>query len=75
MPMTLNKTRLECPRCHWIFEVMSPDDEHLVCSLEKPEENGILKEIKEINHICRNQRCKESITIYSYTPVDYSNRA
>jgi hypothetical protein len=72
--MMLHKTKLECPRCHWIFEVAPYDSEHLVCSLEKPQKNRILNEIREINHVCRNPKCKESITIYSYTPVDFFSR-
>ncbi len=69
-----NKTRLECPRCHWIFEVEALDNEHVVASFAKPEGTKILNTIKEINHVCRNPRCKESMIIYSYTPVDYFDR-
>ena len=72
--MALNKTRLECPKCHWIFEVSPFDTKHLVASLEKPNENESLNDIKEIEHVCRNPECKESFTVYSYTPIDYFNR-
>ena len=72
--MVLNKIKLECPRCHWIFEVTPPDSKQLVCSLEKPQKDKILKDVKEINRVCRNQKCKELITIYSYTPIDYFSR-
>jgi hypothetical protein len=57
-----------------LFEVTSPDSKHMVCSLEKPRQTRILGDITEIDHVCRNQKCKEQITIYSYTPVDYFSR-
>ena len=72
--MLLNKIKLECPRCHWIFEVTPPDGEHLACSLEKPARSRILNEIIEVNLVCRNPRCKEPITVYSYMPIDFFNR-
>lgn len=69
----MNKTKLECPKCHWIFEEMPPDSEHLVGSIDKPQKN-ILGKVEEQNHVCRNQRCKQSMTIYWYMPLDHFAR-
>jgi len=63
MPMTLNKTKLECPRCHWIFEVTPPDSEHPELSVEIPQKDSIMNDVKEINLICRNKRCNKSFSL------------
>jgi len=72
--MMLNKAKLECPRCHWIFEMTPPDSEHMVLSLEKPRAERILGDAREVRHTCRNQKCKETFAVYAYMPIDFFSR-
>ena len=67
------KISFECPKCHWILRLVKPDNFHPIPLSSKPpqiKKDEIL--IKEI--ICRNPRCKKTITIYWTKPKDFYNR-
>jgi len=67
----LRKTRLECPRCHWIFVVQQPDSAHFAWSFQKPLQDNIEGDLIKRDFVCRNPRCNEPITVYWYTPKQY----
>jgi hypothetical protein len=69
------KAVLECPSCHWIFEVQAPDSLHPSAALEKPLNVGIVGDVLfSEGHVCRNPRCKKQFTIYWYDSKLYLNR-
>jgi rubredoxin len=72
--VTVDKIRLECPNCHWIFEVKIPDKRHPVASLEKPQKGKTVGDIIEENLVCRNPKCKKPFTIYWFEPIEFFRR-
>jgi hypothetical protein len=65
---------LECPSCSEILEVEPPDRLHSAFSSAKPIPSsfhgGIIK--KKVR--CKNQACRETVTVYWYAPLEYFNR-
>ena len=62
--MTNYKVMLECPQCHWIFEVKSPDILLSTASVSKPQTSYTDGKVIEVAHICRNPKCKKKFSIY-----------
>ncbi|MCJ7763348.1 hypothetical protein MUP38_07855 [Candidatus Bathyarchaeota archaeon] len=69
-----DKVTLECPNCNWIFEAKRLDSRYPVASLEKPQKSKVAGDIIEENHVCRNQKCKKSFTVYWFEPLQFSDR-
>jgi hypothetical protein len=69
-----SKLTLECPYCQWIFEAMPPDKFHSAYSFEKPLRGSFHGEVVEQILVCRNLKCKKTIVIYWYAPLNYFNR-
>jgi len=72
--MAVSKLALECPYCHWFFKASAPDKIHSAYSFEKPLRGSFYGEVIKQNLVCRNPKCKKSITIYWYAPLNYFNR-
>jgi hypothetical protein len=62
--VTNDKVMLECPQCHWIFEVKNPDILLSTASVSKPQKSYNHGKVIEIAHICRNPKCKKKFFIY-----------
>jgi Zn-finger protein len=58
------KIVLECPQCHWIFEVKSPNILLSTASVSKPQGDRMEEKVVEVVHICRNPKCKKKFSIY-----------
>jgi hypothetical protein len=69
-----SKLTLECPYCYWIFEATPPDKIHSAYSFEKPLRHSFYGEVIEQNLVCRNPKCKKTITVYWYAALSYFDR-
>jgi hypothetical protein len=72
--MAVSKLLLRCPYCDWPFEAEPPDRLHFAYSFEKPSRGSFYGEVIEQNLFCQNLKCKKSLTIYWYAPLDYFDR-
>lgn len=72
--MATSRIILECPSCHWMFEAEPPDKKHSAYSFQKPQEGRFIGDLITQNRICRNPKCKKTITIYWFAPLDFFNR-
>ena len=68
------KLNLECPYCYWIFEALPPDKIHFAYSYEKPLRHSFYGKVIEQNLVCRNPKCRKSITVYWYSALSYFDR-
>ncbi len=62
---------LNCPYCNAIFEVTPPDSWHFESSLEEPLMSEVYGEVKKQELVCKNSKCRKSITVYWYAPIEY----
>ena len=69
-----NRVKLECPFCYWIFEATIPDKRHSTASLEEPQRNGVVGDIIEENHVCRNPKCRKPFIVYWFEPLEFLHR-
>ena len=65
---------LECPFCDEIFEVKSPDKIRTAFSTAKPMPKSDHVNVVGKKHKCQNPKCKKTITVYWYSPIEYLNR-
>jgi hypothetical protein len=65
---------LECPFCDEIFEVKSPDKLHTAFSTTKPVPKSYHADVVGKKHKCQNPKCKKTITVYWYAPLEYFTR-
>jgi len=72
--MATSKGTLECPYCEEILEVQSPDKLHIAFSTRKPIPTIYYGEIKVKKHKCQNPKCRKTITVYWYSPLEYFSR-
>jgi hypothetical protein len=56
------------PNCNYLNEVSPPDKLHPHYSLEKPKDSDVDGDVKDVVIDCRNEKCRQSITIYWYMP-------
>jgi hypothetical protein len=63
--MAENKIALECPNCHWTFEVQRPDRSHLAHSFRKPRGGNVLEQ----DFVCQNSKCAKPFTVYWFEPL------
>jgi len=62
---TVGKTTLECPSCHWTFEIAAPNSFQLAHSLRRPFDDNVLEE----DIVCQNPKCAKSFTVFWFEPV------
>ena len=65
---------LECPFCYEPIEVEPPDRFHTAFSSEKPIRNSFHGDVVKRNVKCQNQKCKKTVTVFWYAPLEYFNR-
>jgi len=62
--VTADKVSLECPNCHWVFEVTITDKHHSFASLEEPKKDKITGNVTLENRVCRNPKCGKPFALY-----------
>jgi hypothetical protein len=65
---------LECPFCFEILDIQPPDRFHSAFSLEKPIPKSYHAKIIKNKYTCANPKCRQTLTIYWYAPLEYFNR-
>jgi hypothetical protein len=65
---------LRCPYCGQTFDAIPPDTWHSAHSFEEPLLSNFHGEVKLQEIICQNPKCRKTITIYWYAPMEYFNR-
>ena len=59
------KNTLECPSCHWTFEVTAPNSSQMAHSLRKPFNTDVLEQV----FVCQNPKCAKSFSVFWFEPV------
>ncbi len=72
--MAASKGVLECPYCEEIFEVKSSDRLHTAFSATKLIPKIYYGEVKVKKHRCQNPKCRKTVTVYWYSPLEYFSR-
>ena len=72
--MITSQSVLECPYCEEIFEVKSPDKLHITFSTAKPIPKSFHSNVVSKRYRCKNPKCRKTITVYWYDPLEYFSK-
>jgi len=70
-----SKLVFRCPYCEgWTFEAAPPDSWHSAFSFDEPLMSIRHGEVKKQTIVCQNQKCRKTIAVYWYAPMEYFDR-
>lgn len=69
-----SETTIECPRCHWVHRIKTPNGMHFARSFHEPLQGEFEGDVVREKLVCRNPKCKKHTVMYWYTPKEYLSK-